>query len=284
MAASGGGGAAARLTMGWMLEKKGSSATPETAQIYSAVDQRTELQQQVLSEDWGQSRSGKAPIVVSMVDSNGAAKSYGVVSCAQTAKQRASTTMRLFHGLCSLEGLKESRDYVHCPPKSEGEDAVELLLLTQEVFVALSCRVWVRRRLMEGVHALLPPMDDPVKDGHEARCPFDESGTLVLPLEEDEAIGQHYLQLLLGRGPTSQCPRACKYLQGIARDLAMKDLPYANEVLCGRGHCSAEDSVLDVLLRLDSSAGSVPVDFSEDLALVVATKALQLVEIMGLEL
>mmetsp|Transcript_19457 Transcript_19457/g.45236 ORF Transcript_19457/g.45236 Transcript_19457/m.45236 type:complete len:273 (+) Transcript_19457:61-879(+) len=266
------------LVLGWMIRQDGS-APIEGATIYSA-DERANIQKHVLSEEW---HAGKNPLFVTLDSGNSC---WGLVACARSRKERAKSTLQLFQGLCKLEGMAEGREYILCPSASAAENKLgsEVLLLTQEVFLVLQSRVWARRRLVDSVKESLPPLGQPEAGVTAAKCPFDESGTIVLSLEDDEAIGQHYLQLLLGRGPVSQCPRACKYLQGVARDLSMKDLPYASEVLCGRAHCQAEDAVLDVLRNFDQTPGEVPVDFSEDLALVVANKALKLVEIMGLEL
>mmetsp|Transcript_16990 Transcript_16990/g.30707 ORF Transcript_16990/g.30707 Transcript_16990/m.30707 type:complete len:272 (+) Transcript_16990:54-869(+) len=265
------------LVLGWMI-RRDDPAPLEGVKVYS-TDERTAIHTHVLSEEW---QAGKNPLLLTL---DSGSSCWGLVACARSRKQRAKSTLQLFRGLCKLEGMVEGRDYILCPATSaENKSGPEVLLVTQEVFLVLQSRVWARRRLMDSVKESLPPVGQPEAGVTSAKCPFDESGTIVLSLEDDEAIGQHYLQLLLGRGPVSECPRACKYLQGVARDLSMKDLPYANEVLCGRAACQSEDAVLDVLRTFDKEPGDVPVDFSEDLALVVANKALKLVEIMGLEL
>jgi len=119
--------------------------------------------------------------------------------------------------------------------------------------------------------------------GDEEACPFDTGGEVLL--NSDTVIANHYLELLLGRGPKESCPQAEKYLQGIARDMPLNQQPYICAVLEAKGGFKGEDSVLNTVKSLDEKkAANLPHDLSEDLALVVAVKALQLVDAVGLDL
>merc|ERR1712039_530538 len=137
---------------------------------------------------------------------------------------------------------------------------------------AFLCRAWARNKVMDDIRPLV---------GDEESCPFDTSGEVLL--NSDSVIAQHYLELLLGRGAQEACPQAEKFLTGIARDMPLSELPYICSVLQARNNIKAEDSVLNVVKQLDEKA-EVSQDLQEDLALVVAVKALQLVEAVGLDL
>merc|ERR1712087_1025507 len=101
--------------------------------------------------------------------------------------------------------------------------------------------------------------------------------------DSDGAVGAHYLDLVLGRGAKQQCPQAEKYLCGVARDMTLNQQPYSCSLLAGRYGLQADDSVLSVLKKLDENSGKVPPDYSHDLALAVAVKALDLWS-LGLDL
>lgn len=178
----------------------------------------------------------------------------------------------IFYGLCALEDQEDGKDYLNLGMDSAFGQA-EVVLVKQELFCAFLCRAWARQNLFEAVRPNL----------HSGRvCPFDASGQLVL--DSDEAAAYHYLELLLGRGQKSKCPQAEKYLQGVARDMMINQLPYLCAVLEDRGTVKPEDSVLSILTALDGGAVEIPRDYQEDLALAVAAKALELVQVMGLDL
>lgn len=183
----------------------------------------------------------------------------------------------LFEELCAVEGLEDRIDYWKLAKGSDGP-ADRIVLVKQDLFVAFLCRAQVRQRLLATVRPLL--------GGEGNTCLFDQSGTLA-PLASDEVLARHYLELLLGRGTKSECPQAEQYLQGIARDMMLDQLPYHCAVLGRQAGCRPEETVLNVLTKLDAEAdagGPVAVDLLEDLALAVAAKALELVSVLGLDL
>jgi len=148
-----------------------------------------------------------------------------------------------------------------------------VVLVKQDLFAAFLCRAWARNAVFESIHPLLGAGDS---------CPFDPTSSI--PLLSDDAAADHYLELLLGRGRKDLCPQAEKYLQGVARDMVLNTQPYLCSVLTGRAEIKAEDNVLSILQRLDGLPGQVPRDLQGDLALVVGTKALELVQVLGLDL
>lgn len=177
----------------------------------------------------------------------------------------------LFQGFIELEGLEEGRDYLGLG--HEEALAGEVVLLKQELFTAFLCRLWARERACEAVRLLL---------AEGSCCPFDVS---LQPVElgSGEAIASHYLELVLGRGRKASCPQAEKYLQGVARDMTLEQQPYLCSILMGRGNLRATDTVLSIFLSLGGQ-GDIPLDLLEDLALAVAAKALELVQVLGLDL
>jgi len=148
-----------------------------------------------------------------------------------------------------------------------------VVLVKQDLYSAFLCRAWARNSVFESIHPLLGTGDS---------CPFDTSSSI--PLLSDDATADHYLELLLGRGRKDLCPQAEKVLAGIARDMVLNTQPYLCSVLAGRAEIKAEESVLSILQRIDGAPGQVPRDLQGDLALVVATKALELVQVLGLDL
>merc|ERR1711971_776242 len=144
--------------------------------------------------------------------------------------------------------------------------------MKQPLFMAFLCRAWARSSVMEEIRPLV---------GDEEACPFDTNGEVLL--NSDSVIVEHYLELLLGRGAQEACPQAEKYLQGIARDMTLSQQPYICSILQARGNFKGDESVLNVIKQLDEKS-TLPKDLQEDLSLVVAVKALQLVEAVGLDL
>jgi len=184
---------------------------------------------------------------------------------------RCKEGVGLFRGLCSLEGQQDGEDYFDLGR----EDALgaDVVLLKQELLCAFLCRARARQVLFGAVQPLLGPGES---------CPFDAGAQLVL--DSPAAAAEHYLELLLGRGPKERCPKACQYLQGVARDLPLARQPYLCSALEGRAGLTPDDSTLAILERLDGAGAEVPRDFRADLALAVAAKALELVQVLGLDL
>lgn len=245
------------IIMGWMI------TAPEGAPDLASSDIcRLEQRQEMLSQACAMSRGQKTQPLFVNLD----AETWGLVSMARY-KQGSG----LFEGLCALEGLKDGKDYVALG----ADDMVgpeQIVLLKQDVFSAFLCRAWARKHLLDEVKPLLAA---------GATCPFDEQKKLVLG--SDEVIANHYLELLLGRGPKDRCPQAEKYLQGIARDMVLSEQPYLCTVLEGRRTITQDDTILNIILK-ELGGGGIPHDFLQDLALVVAVKALQLVQLLGLDL
>lgn len=186
---------------------------------------------------------------------------------------RCEGGLPLFHGLCELEALKDGVDFT-----ALGQDAGlgdgEVVLVTQELFATFLCRMWARGRLYDAMRPLL---------SEAGGCPFNQ-GQAPLRLGTDQEVADHYLELLLGRGQKEACPQAEKYLQGVARDLSLGQLPYLSSVLVGRAGATADSSVLSILTKPGTGRSELPKDFQEDLALAVAAKALELVQALGLDL
>eukprot|EP00933_Yihiella_yeosuensis_P016175 TRINITY_DN13918_c1_g1_i1.p1 TRINITY_DN13918_c1_g1~~TRINITY_DN13918_c1_g1_i1.p1 ORF type:complete len:248 (-),score=68.05 TRINITY_DN13918_c1_g1_i1:297-1040(-) len=182
---------------------------------------------------------------------------------------KASGGLNIFKSLCKLEGLTDGKDFFDVGE----QDGSHLTVVKQDLLTAFLCRSSAR----EGACSTVRPL---LADGKS--CPFSQSGKI--DLSTDEAICNHYLELLLGRGARDKCPLAEKYLQGVARDTQLSQQPYYRAVLEGRFDIKAEDSVLSVLQKLDKKDSPVPKDLREDMALGVATKVLELVQVMGLDL
>jgi len=177
--------------------------------------------------------------------------------------------LQIFRGICGLEALSDGEAFVDL---SESTARENLMLVKQDLFVAFLSRAWAREEAFKGVRPLL----------NDGACPFSQGSPVHLSF--DEAIGVHYLELLLARGTQEKCPLATKYLQGVARDMQLSQQPYFSSVLEGRFGLTSDDSVLSVLQALDLPDTKVPRNIREDLALGVAVKVLELVQVMGLDL
>jgi len=184
---------------------------------------------------------------------------------------QCKSSMVLFMGLCEAEGQEDGADYLTLGTEEALGDA-EMVLLKQELFCAIICRVWGRQLLYDAVKPLLV----------DNKCPFDVSGQIVIGSDED--VSNHYLELLQGQGPKEQCPQAEKYLKGVARDLILHQQPCLCKMIAGRGTIVEDDSILNVFAALDEGKAKIPRDQQGDLALAVATKALELVQVLGLDL
>merc|ERR1719171_2019841 len=88
--------------------------------------------------------------------------------------------------------------------------------------------------------------------GEKCACPFDTSGGIKL--NSDDLIANHYLELLLGRGPKDLCPQAQKYLEGIALEMPLSQQPYQATILKAKNGFKDEDNVMSVVMRLDQKA------------------------------
>jgi len=186
---------------------------------------------------------------------------------------RCAGGVDMFHGLSTLEGMEEGRDFIGLGADASLGDG-DIVLVTQELCMAYLCRMWARVRAYEVVRPLL---------SEAGGCPFNMGGA-KLRLGSDEEIADHYLELMLGRGQKDACPKAEQYLQGVARDMQLNKLPYLSRVLEGRAGIGADDSVLSILKKLESSSCGIPRDVQEDLALAVTAQALELVQVLGLDL
>jgi len=173
----------------------------------------------------------------------------------------------LFRGLCQMESLNEGKDYTDL----KSTDTPPQILVKQDLFAALLCRAWARRAAVSKVRPLLQD---------SLACPFAEESRIELRSDSD--ISDHYYELLLGRGPKEKCPLAEKYLQGVARDMRLSEQPYFQSVLAGR--CDPNDSILSILKMLDVPDALVPLDVRQELALGVACKVLELIQVTGLDL
>lgn len=174
---------------------------------------------------------------------------------------------QLFHSLCAFEAWKEGKDWLGL-----GKDEEEIVLVKQEIFWATLCRSLARQKAWEALRPFL---------GDDGTCLFAQGEPVAIG--SPETAGPHYLELILGRGPQDKCPLAEQYLQGVSRDMPLSQVPYYCAVLEGRVNLGGGDSVLTVLQRLDAD-DSVPLDLREDLALVVARHALELVQALGFDL
>eukprot|EP00441_Pelagodinium_beii_P022218 CAMPEP_0197675784 /NCGR_PEP_ID=MMETSP1338-20131121/85595_1 /TAXON_ID=43686 ORGANISM="Pelagodinium beii, Strain RCC1491" /NCGR_SAMPLE_ID=MMETSP1338 /ASSEMBLY_ACC=CAM_ASM_000754 /LENGTH=251 /DNA_ID=CAMNT_0043256377 /DNA_START=19 /DNA_END=774 /DNA_ORIENTATION=+ len=181
-----------------------------------------------------------------------------------------SCGLDILRGLCQLEGLTDGEDFLDFSSTGSREN---LMLVKQDLFLAFLSRAWAREKAFSAVRPLL---------NEDGTCPFSQASPVHLGF--DEAIAVHYLELMLGRGTQDKCPLAMKYLQGIARDMQLSQQPYFRAVLEDRFGLKADDSVLGVLQALDVPDSKVPRNIREDLALGVAVKALELVQVMGLDL
>lgn len=248
------------VILGWMVTAPEGAPDPSPDDVLCDIgDQRTEMRQRTAAI----CRGAQSPPL--FVDMDGV--TWGVAGAI-----RCERGLELFQGLCKLEGQEDGTDYFSLGPDADLGPA-EVVLLTHDLFSAFLCRAWARQNLFEKVRPLLGT-------GHA--CPFDVQGQVVL--QTDGAAGFHYLELLLGRGRRDRCPQAEKYLQGVARDMTLQQQPYLRSVLEGRATVRPEDSVLSILERLNGSPSEVPRDFQEDLALAVAARALELVQVLGLDL
>eukprot|EP00971_Amphidinium_carterae_P215815 4283873-Amphidinium_carterae.1 len=116
----------------------------------------------------------------------------------EVLKIRMLVRDQAFVALLGFGGMAEGREYILCPSASAAENKLgsELQLAsTFAIHVRLydSCegRVHVSsgprvRRLVDSVKESLPPLGQPEAGVTAAKCPFDESGTIVLSLEDDE--------------------------------------------------------------------------------------------------
>lgn len=246
-----------------MPQPEGSSP-PKPADLHVVGDKVQE--QEIKQLAFSASRGGKIrPLLVTLGSEN-----WGFVSCVQV-----KSGLFLFDGFCKLEGLQDKVDYVNLG-KDKDSGSATLVLVKQTFFMAFLCRAWARNSLMDSIRPLV---------GDEEACPFDPAGQILL--NSDSVIATHYLELLLGRGAKEACPQAEKYLQGIARDMTLSQQPYQCSVLEAFGGFKGDDSVLSVVKSLDEKAKEgtkLPADLAEDLALVVAVKALELVDAVGLDL
>jgi len=247
------------LILGWLVPQPAGSPDPKPGDLLRAGDAGDEQEMKQLA--FAASRGEQTPpLLVTMGSEN-----WGYVSSI-----RVKSGLALFEGFCKFEGIQDKVDYINLGKDMSSPD--NLALIKQSFFMAFLCRAWARNSVMDEVRPLV---------GDEEACPFDTGGEVLL--NSDLVIANHYLELLLGRGPQAACPQAEKYLQGIARDMPLSEQPYACAVLQAKHGFKPEDSVLNVLKSLDEKK-SVPRDMSEDMALVIAVKALQLVEAVGLDL
>lgn len=252
------------VILGWMVTAPANAKGTPTSEVYYDIgDQRTVMREKTLAF-CSDTASRPSPLFVDLDDVTWGL--VGTVCCRQG--------WALFQGLCELEGQEDGTDYL-----ALGIDetlCAEVVLLKRELLCAFLCRLSARQALFSAVQPLLAPGNV---------CPFDESGSVVLTSEA--AAAEHYLELLLGRGPRERCPRAAPYLQGVARDLTLRQVPYLVAALEDRAKLRPEDSALAALETLDGCPtliSGVPRDFQEDLALAVAAKALELVQALGLDL
>jgi len=252
------------LILGWLVPQPAGSPDPKPGDLLRAGDAGDEQEMKQLA--YAITRGEETPPLLITFGN----EHWGFVSSI-----RVKQGVPLFEGFCKLEGLQEKVDYINLGKESASASA-SLALMKQSAFMAFLCRAWARNDVMDSIRPLV---------GDEEACPFDTSGDVLL--NSDNVIANHYLELLLGRGPKESCPQAEKYLQGIARDMPLNEQPYVCAVLEASGGFKSDESVLSVVKSLDEkkAAGApLPGDLAEDLALCVAVKALQLVEAVGLDL
>mmetsp|Transcript_102217 Transcript_102217/g.218850 ORF Transcript_102217/g.218850 Transcript_102217/m.218850 type:complete len:253 (-) Transcript_102217:45-803(-) len=243
------------VVLGWMVTApKGAPEPPPGEVLHDIGEARMEMRRRAAALGSG----GRL-----FVGLDGA--TWGVVSTL-----RCASGLGLFRGFCALEGLEDGKDYLALGAQGA---AAELVLVKEAVFCSFLCRLWAREQLGSAVRPLLVAGE---------ACPFDASGSVHLT--SDEAAAEHYLELLLGRGRKDLCPQAGQYLQGVARDMTLRQQPYLSAVLEGRCKLQGDSSVLAILERLDGGSADIPRDYQEDLALAVAAKALELVSVLGLDL
>lgn len=243
----------------WLVPKPAGAPEPEAAQVLGLGD-TVELKRRVAEQA---QQTISAPLFVTLDGATwGLAGTY-----------RCAEGLSLFQGLCQLGGLREGKDFARLG-SSEALAGGELVLLKQEFFTVFLCRAWARGRAYEAVRPLL---------AEAGGCPFNEKQA-ELQLDSGEEIATHYLELLLGRGCKESCPKAEKYLQGVARDLTLDQQPYLSSVLGGLAMVKSGDSVLSILTEPRGAGAEIPRDYQEDLALAVAAKALELVEVLGMDL
>lgn len=245
------------LVLGWLV--------PQPAGSQVAAGELVTDEQEMKKMTYAAKRGEKTPALLITLGS----ENWGLVSSV-----RIKSGALLFEGFCKLEGLQDKVDYINLG-KGASSTSESLVLMKQSCFMAFLCRAWARNNVMDNIRPLV---------GDEEACPFDTGGEVLL--NSDTVIANHYLELLLGRGTKDACPQAEKYLQGIARDMQLSQEPYMCAVLAANGF-KAEESVLSVVKSLDEKKGTgtaLPHDLSEDLALVVAVKALELVDAVGLDL
>jgi len=256
----------ARVLLGWLLPQPAGVAVPEAGEVLAApatgnVAGRAVLRQRTVARAL---QGDSAPPLFVTLDG---------VTRGLVGTFRCQEGLSLFQGLCRLEEQKDGRDFL-----SLGSDVElgggEIVLLRQELFTTFLCRLWARKEAYEAAWTLLAKSNG---------CPFNTSGSPIR-LGTAEEVATHYLELLLGRGKKDACPQAEKVLQGCARDLQLEQHKYYCSVLEGRAKIQSDTSVLRILTSLDGSSADVPRDFQEDLALVVATKAIALVQALGLDL
>lgn len=244
------------VIIGLMITAPAGVPEPMPEKVYR-LDQRQQMREQLELF----SHTERPPFFVRLGESV-----WGLVSTI-----RCKDCLILFGGFCKLEGLHDGVDFVRLDPAGKPNSTI-VVLLKNDLYLAFLCRAWGRRHVAEKLKALL---------GADGTCPFDADHKCILASDDD--IASHYLELLLGRGPRKACPQAKKYLQGIARDTTLSQLPHICEVLIPK-RFQPDDSMLNVLLRLNGDSVEIPHDFQEDMAMFVASKTLELVEDLGLDL
>jgi len=190
-----------------------------------------------------------------------------------TGSLRCKEGLSIFKGMCKLDTSEDGQAYIDLGSTNLADGSEHVVLLPQQMFCAFLCRAWARENALNTVRPLL---------GEGRTCPFSHQSPVQL--NSDEAMAEHYFELLMSRGPKEKCPLAEKYLQGVAREMQLSQQAYFKSLLEGRFGLKAEDSVLHVLQTLDKLGNEVPKDLSQDLSSGVAGKVLELVQVMGLDL
>lgn len=190
-----------------------------------------------------------------------------------TGSLRCTEGLSTFKGMCKLDGSEDGQAYVDLGLTDLADGSEHVVLLPQQIFCAFLCRAWARENALNTVRPLL---------GEGRTCPFSHQSPVKL--DTDEAMAEHYFELLMSRGPKDKCPLAEKYLQGVAREMQLSQQSYFRSLLEGRFGLRADDSVLHVLQTLDKLEKEVPRDLCQDLSSGVAGKVLELVQVMGLNL
>jgi len=250
------------VVFGWLVPVPKDAPEPDKDKVLLDIgDTRDEMRRRTV--EFCNTQHSIEPL---HVDLSGDGDIWGLAGTLQ-----CKSSMALFLGLCDAEGQEDGADFLTLGTEKALGDA-EVVLLKQELFCAIICRVWGRQFLYDAVKPLLV----------DNKCPFDVSGQIVI--DSDEAVARHYLELLQGRGPKDKCPQAEKYLKGVARDLILHQQPCLCKMIAGRGTIGEDDSILNIFAALDEGKATIPQDQQGDLALAVAAKALELVQVLGLDL